>query len=350
MADGSYLRWGNALGERSALVPNPGAAAASSEAGAERTSGPSERRRCQLCWPAWTRSLPFHLLLLLLTACTTTLVGAQIAANYARQRPLFDLALTLSWPADWLRHPALLLKAALAGLPFSLTLLAILLAHELGHYMACRHYGIRATYPYFLPAPTLIGTLGAFIRIRSPLTSRRQLFDVGVAGPLAGFAAALPALVWGTLGSRAAAVGVPANTITLGRPLALALITRWLRPDLQGREVLLSPVGCAAWVGLFATALNLLPMGQLDGGHILYACWGDRHRAISRSAFAALLPLGIFCWAGWIVWGVVLLIIGLRHPSFAAASPPLDRGRKCLAALAAVVLILSFTPTPFTVH
>ena len=302
-------------------------------------------------WPLepsrrWYNSLAFHIALFVLTILTTLIVGAHIEINYARNLPVFDWEPSLSYFRELWRHPLLLVL----GAPFSVTLLSILLAHELGHYLTCRHYGIRATYPYFIPAPTLIGTLGAFIRIKSPILTRRELFDVGISGPLAGFVIAMPALALAILFSRAASVVSTPDSITLGSPLALTLLTKLLRPDVSPGGIILHPVGCAAWVGLFATALNLLPVGQLDGGHILYAVLGDKYRNISRGFFLVLLPLGIFCWYGWLAWGAILFFIGLRHPTVVEPEETLGRSRKILAIVAALILTLTFIPTPFSIQ
>lgn len=300
---------------------------------------PPRRRR-------WFTALPFHLLLFFLTALTTLIVGAHIALNYARGLPTFDWEISRAFFSELFRHPSLLAL----GVPFSFTLLGILLAHEFGHYFTCRYYGIDVTYPYFIPAPTLIGTLGAFIRIKSPIVTRRALFDVGISGPLMGFAVAVPALALAVLHSKTAAPTMAPDTITLGSPLTLILLTRLLRPEMGPAGLALHPVGSAAWVGLFATALNLLPAGQLDGGHILYAVLGERHRTVSRGLFLALVPMGVFCWAGWMVWAAILLALGLRHPVVMLPSEPLDNGRRFLALAAALVFALTFIPTPFSVH
>jgi membrane-associated protease RseP (regulator of RpoE activity) len=266
--------------------------------------------------------------------------------NYQRNYPAFDWDFSRAFFTDFLHHPSLLML----GMPFSFTLLSILLAHELGHYFTCRHYGIRATYPYFIPAPTLIGTLGAFIRIKTPITTRRALFDVGISGPLAGAIIAIPALAMAILNSKVVApVSLP-DTIALGNSLIVILVGKILRSGVNPASILLHPIGCAAWVGLFATALNLLPIGQLDGGHILYAVLGERHRTVSRGLFLVLVPLGIFCWAGWMVWAAMLLVLGLRHPAVMTPSQPLDKVRKALALVATVIFLLTFVPTPFTVR
>jgi len=294
----------------------------------------------------WLNSPAFHGLLFFLTFVSTLIVGAHIALNYQRHFPAFDWDVSRAFFAGLLHNPALLKL----GIPFSLTLLSILLAHEMGHYVTCRYYGIRASYPYFIPAPTLIGTMGAFIRIKSPITTRRALFDVGISGPLAGFIVAIPALIVATLKCQPVVrVNLP-DTISLGSPLAITLLGKILRPGLNPASISLQPIGCAAWVGLFATALNLLPAGQLDGGHILYAVLGERHRTVSWGLFAALVPLGVFCWAGWMVWAVLLLIVGLRHPVVMIPSQALDKSRKSLALLAVLLFLLTFVPTPFAVR
>jgi len=294
----------------------------------------------------WYNSLSFHIVLFLLTVFTTLIVGTHIALNYAQRVPAFDWDVSLGYFGELWRHPGLLIL----GAPFSATLLCILLAHELGHYFACRYYRIRVTYPYFIPAPTLIGTLGAFIRIKSPIVNRRELFDVGISGPIAGFVLAIPAMILAIFLTKG---GMPATTpdsISPGTPLAIILLTHLFRSGINPSTIILHPVGCAAWVGLFATALNLLPVGQLDGGHILYAVLGDKCRNISRGFILVLLPLGYFCWYGWIAWAVVLFFLGLRHPMLIEPTEPLGRKRKILAFVAALILALTFLPAPFKIQ
>jgi membrane-associated protease RseP (regulator of RpoE activity) len=309
--------------------------------------GVTRRLRWRPAWrlrlPAWTRSLPFHLLLFLLTALTTVTVGAGIAQNYARHLPSFNLDISFALLRVAFRHPQILAS----GVPFSAALLGILLAHEMGHYLACRFYGLRVTYPYFIPAPTLIGTMGAFIKIRSPIFNRRMLFDIAVAGPLAGFILAAPLLAYSVLDSHAGAGSAMPDAIMPGVPLLQGMLVHMLRPGVIPSQLALSPVGSAAWVGLFATALNLLPMSQLDGGHILYAIFGKHHRYLSRGFWLALLPLGYFSWPGWFVWAVIIVAIGLGHPPVMMPTDRLGRGRQALAFLAGVIFVLSFMPTPF---
>lgn len=293
--------------------------------------------------PRSRRSLLVAVALFIVTAVSTLAAGAQFAAAYAAsQNPALD-----RFFADYFR-PFTEPRLFLSGLPFALTLMGILLAHELGHFFACRHYHINATYPCFIPAPTLIGTLGAFIRIRSPIFNRRALFDMALAGPLVGFLIAVPALAAAILFSKT----IPASdgsSLLFGQPLIERLLEFVLRPGIPHAQLLLNPLGRAAWVGLFATALNLLPSGQLDGGHILYAVWSDRHRRISFAVALLLVPLAIRFWAGWLVWAVLLVAIGFRHPPLIDRGEPLDRSRRILAGVAVAIFVLSFMPAPFVV-
>ena len=296
---------------------------------------PSGRRSSGQRW--W-----LHGLLLLLTALTTTIVGSRLASNFEANRPAFVIDEDFGFFIAIWESPALLL----AGLPFSLTLLTILLAHELGHFWACRFHRIDASLPYFLPAPTLIGTFGAFIRIRTPIFSRRELFDVGVAGPLAGFAFLVPALGVGLAYSKVVPGIAEQGDLVFGSPLLLWLASNLIFPGVAGADLYLHPVARAAWVGLLATALNLLPIGQLDGGHILYAFFGKRHRRLSQVFAIALAAVGvIFGWLGWILWAGFFLWTGLRHPPIVDESP-VGPERVRVAALALVILALSFTPVP----
>lgn len=295
--------------------------------------------------PPRRQRLWLHVLLFALTALTTLVVGAQLAFNYSHNQPAFDLEHNLNpFSVVW-GHPELLLT----GFPFSLTLLGILLAHEMGHYLTCRYYGIAASYPYFIPAPTIIGTMGAFIRIRQPIVSRRALFDIGISGPLVGFLVAVPVLVFGVAVSRVVPVMHYAGTVTFGNPLLIQLLEKLFHPGITDQNIYLHPVARAAWVGLFATALNLLPIGQLDGGHILYALIGEKHRSLSRFFVLSLLPLGYLFWYGWVMWATLLFFLGMRHPVIFDPQP-LDRGRRWLGLLALLVFILCFTPSPFTAN
>lgn len=245
------------------------------------------------------------------------------------------------------------------GFSFSLPALAILLCHELGHYLACRAYRLPATPPFFLPAPFGVGTLGAFIRIKAPIRTKRELFDVGVWGPLAGFVALVPFLLVGVARSTpvplpsppiegaGAALGGAAGLLLLpGDSLAMSLATAWFHGPLPDGWVLdLHPFALAAWFGLFATALNLLPLGQLDGGHLLYAATGLLQRRLALPLWLALAVAG-FTWAGWWLWCVIVLLMGLYHPPVRDEAEPLGGGRRALAWVALAILLLSFMPVP----
>ena len=291
------------------------------------------------------RSLAIAILLFLLTLVSTLAVGARYASSYAfGQSPDFEAL--ISTYTSLLAHPQLLL----AGVPFAFTLIGILLAHELGHFFACRYYGISASYPYFIPAPTLIGTLGAFIRIRSPIYNRKALFDVGLAGPVVGFLFAVPALAIAILYSRVVPASDAHSSIVFGQPLVMRLLVALLRPGVRSGDLLLHPVGRAAWVGLFATALNLLPSGQLDGGHILYSVASKYHRKITIAVALLLIPLGLILWSGWILWSVLLLVIGFRHPPLLNRWEKLDRARLVWAGVAVLMFVVCFIPMPVMVR
>jgi membrane-associated protease RseP (regulator of RpoE activity) len=291
-----------------------------------------------------------HILLLLVTFFTTLVVGARLEWNFQHGLPPFLLNDRI-FPFLW----ALQGRNLLLGIPFSLTLMSILLAHEMGHYLYCLKYRVSATLPFFIPFPTLIGTLGAFIRIRSPLRSRAILFDIGIAGPIAGFAVALPVLLFSLGHSHVAPFGVALPRIQLGYPLIFRLAQKalaFLEPGNPSVSVPLShlylnPVAIAAWVGMFATSLNLLPGGQLDGGHIVFAVSPRAHRTISRVTILALIPLALFFWVGWIVWAVLLRLSGTRHPSVDEWID-ITPARRAVAVLALVILVLTFTYLPLS--
>jgi len=253
--------------------------------------------------------------------------------------------------ADPFADPAALLE----GLPFSAALLLILLAHEFSHYITSHRHGVRASLPMFIPAPTLAGTFGAVIRIESPIPDRRSLLEIGIAGPLAGFLVALPLAVAGlklshVVGTSAfAAAGADeALGLGLGNSLLFALLERLVLGPLPDQaSLVLHPMAFAAWMGFFVTAINLLPVGQLDGGHVLYALAGQRQEGISRLVVLLMAPLG-FLWWGWFLWGGVLLLLGLRHPPVLAEGPPLGMRERVLGVIAALLLVLTITPSPFT--
>jgi membrane-associated protease RseP (regulator of RpoE activity) len=271
----------------------------------------------------------FHFLLFLLTLATTTFFGG---FGLFSDRPIVGAA---SDPAVWR-----------AGLAFSIPLLLILGIHELGHTIACRHYGLPATLPYFIPAPVGIGTFGAVISIRAAITSKKTLLDVGAAGPLAGFLAALPVLWWGVSTSHPTTVRPQGEFFEFGEPLLFRWAEHALVPATRhGADLALSPPGFAAWFGLLVTALNLLPLAQLDGGHILYAAIGKLQRPVGFVLFAALLALSVL-WPGWLVWAVIVLVMGIAHPPTEDPSEKLDPKRKFLALVCLAVFLICFTPVP----
>ena len=282
-----------------------------------------------------------HGLMLLATLFTTTLVGAHMQYNFSRNLPFFDVDRVFEIFSLGLTS----FPMFLAGLPFSLTLLTILMAHELGHYLACVYYRVDASLPYFLPAPTpFTGTLGAFIRIRSPIYSKRVLFDIGIAGPLAGFVFLLPALGVGLAFSKIIPGINHQGSVQLGVPALQWLLQKGIFPGVPAADIYLHPVARAAWVGMFATALNLLPVGQLDGGHIIYALLGRSHKWITQIFLVALLPMGKF-WNGWWFWAFLLFFLARKHPPVYDQSVVSD-SRIRLGVVALVVFLLCFSIAP----
>ena len=289
------------------------------------------------------RSLIFSGCLFFLTLLTCLLAGTQFAVAYAHNQAFSQDAFVQTFSLIF-RHPATLLM----GLPFSLALMTILMAHELGHYFACRRHHIRASYPFFIPAPNLIGTFGAFILIRSPIRSVRALFDVGASGPIVGFIAAIPFLAYGIVNAKMVpSVAVDGSSeVIFGTPIILRLMIAVFQPNAHAADLLLHPVARAAWVGLFATALNLLPVGQLDGGHIVRSVSPRWHRLISLLLPIVLVPLGFFQWKGWLVWAAILF--GLRFIRMAPIydPEPLDPDRRFGAVVTLIIFMLCFMPSP----
>jgi len=243
------------------------------------------------------------------------------------------------------------------GFPFAITVMTILLSHELGHYFLARLHGVDVTLPFFIPAPPLlVGTFGAFIRMRSLPPDRRALFDIGAAGPWAGFVVAVPAVIIGLMLSEVRPLQASEGGLILGDSLLFAWLTRLvLGVSSQDVTIMLHPVALAGWFGFFVTCLNLLPAGQLDGGHVAYAVFGRNHRWVSRGVLMFLLLLGgaaLFGsggWPGWLFWGFMLLVLGVDHPRPNDPVTPLDRRRVIAAALTLIILILTFMPEPFSV-
>src|ERR1051326_4856817 len=293
-----------------------------------------------------------HAVLLVATIFTTLCMGAAMQDSFNRNLGLFAEEY---WPVRWAVQDWHRLAL---GIPYALCLLGILLAHELGHYVFCVLRRVFATLPFFIPSPLLIGTFGAFIRIRSPIRSRADLFDIGIAGPIAGFVVAVPVLIFGLLVSKpltgdAAVNAANGNSLVVGLPLIFHLV-HWAARAMGSSQLpvaalYLHPAAMAAWVGMFATSLNLLPGGQLDGGHIIFAVNPRMHRPVSFVSIVVLLVMSWFFWVGWLLWAVVLRFTGARHPDV-PLFPPLDGKRRVLAFVAMVMLALTLTPSPFNDH
>lgn len=294
-----------------------------------------------------------HVLLLLATCFTTLVMGARMQYNFDHGLPALSIEddAVPYFPASWaFSHPSRLL----GGVPFMATLMLFFLAHEMGHYLYCRHYGVYATLPFFIPMPTPIGTMGAVILIRSRIRSRTALFDIGIAGPIAGFVVALAVLLISLAWSKPLHAGMGAAEYELGYPLIFQLLHQWLAAlgALHGaaalplNRVLLHPMAIAAWVGMFATSLNLLPGGQLDGGHIIFSIAPRVHKLVSRLTILILLPMAYYLWTGWLVWAILLQISSFRHPQV-AEFPSISESRAWLAVFALLMLILTFSPAPF---
>ena len=290
------------------------------------------------------RSLLLAFFLFLLTLCTCLVAGTHFAYTFANHEAVSWKTFSDSFELLYC-HPASLL----AGFPFALTLMTILLAHELGHFFACRYHHIRTSYPFFIPFPSLIGTFGAFILIRSPIRTRRALFDVGASGPFVGFIFAIPALLYGVVHAQVVpglADPTKADAI-FGVPLIVRLFSALIQPGVAAKNLLLHPIGRAAWVGLFATSLNLLPAGQLDGGHILRSISSRLHGASSLALPAFLAALGFLGhWQGWYFWAAMLFVIGFFRVPGVYDSAPVDPTRRFGAFLALLIFLLTFMPSP----
>jgi hypothetical protein len=298
-----------------------------------------------------------HVLLGLITLATTTAAG-----SYFVGRNPFDMAFLPAGPFGVPFPTRVLFGELLPGLLFSVPLLGVLLGHELGHYGVARRHGMDVSPPYFIPAPhwlNVIGTFGAFIRLRSIVVNRIVLFDVGVAGPVASFLLSLPLAAWGLTLSRPLPeliAGEPARytvlfggqPIWLGDSILFSLLDRIFAGE--GGFLVLHPFAFAGWLGLFVTALNLIPLAQLDGGHILYALYGERQRYAGMLFVVILLVLGYFWW-GWWMWAAIILVLSrgvIRHPPVFDPAVPLTHRRKLLGLAAIIVFILTFAPVPLS--
>ena len=287
--------------------------------------------------PAWRR-FGIPLLLAVVTLCSTTAVGMRYmhnfrlgAAPYSTDADILPYGWVLANLRDWT-----------TGLPFSLTLIGILLAHEFGHYFACRYFKVRATLPWLLPAPSLSGTFGAVIRLRSAIRTRAALIVIGASGPIAGFVVAIFTVMGGISLSHYG----PAPIMKVEPTALIAAIHALMHPHADLSHIIPHPVLTASWIGVLITALNLIPAGQLDGGHIVYSVSPEAHRLCSRVVVAALLILGIFFWAGWIVWAIVLLTPAMRHPRIPDPTP-LTRAQLVLVPLCAILFLFCLSYAPF---
>jgi len=312
-----------------------------------------------------TREWIKHSALFLLTFITTTFAGIVFEAQqsnvtepttsgwlgYVLYIPDYYRRLVADLFGQAISNPALLKS----GLTFSTALLTILLAHEMGHYLACRYYDVRATLPFFIPAPPLFlaGTFGAFIRMKSPIPSRRALFDIGLAGPLAGFVALLPVAVAGLLTLQNGKPPGEGGVIIFNDPLLFQLIAKLTGANLV--DALSNPFYMAAWIGLLVTSLNLMPVGQLDGGHGTFAVFGHRaHKIIGRLAFVTVAVTSVlgFLWhgspSGFLYTVLLGVMLKVRHPA-PEEMEPLGRGRTIVAIVTLIVFVLSFVPFPITI-
>ncbi len=274
-------------------------------------------------------SIAVNILLFLLTVISTTAAGAL-------QQGVSLAALFKDW------------TLITRGIPFSFTLLAILIAHEMSHYFVSRYHGVRVTLPFFIPAPSVIGTFGAFIRIKSPMEDRRALLDIGLSGPLGGAVVAIPVLYIGLKMSTIQIMLKPTG-VELGSSILLDQMVRFTLGKLPDYyQVVLHPVAFAGWIGLLVTSLNLIPIGQLDGGHIAYAILGEKSKKLAIGCFIALIILGLVGWSGWFIWAGLLYVMGWQHPPPLNPAIPLDTKRKWLGVLALLLFVVTFTPTPFS--
>lgn len=266
-----------------------------------------------------------HVVLFVLTFFTTLLAGAFLNGIIPWEQP----------------------EKIYLGLPFSLTLLLILLTHEFSHYFMSRRHHVSATLPYFIPAPSIIGTFGAIIKMKPPIPDRRSLIDIGASGPIGGFIIAVIATVAGLHLSAVKPSGEIREGIYFGSSILFSFLSDIvLKVDPDKYDIILHPVAFAGWIGLLVTSLNLLPVGQLDGGHISYALFGEKHAIIAKITIPVLVVLGIAFWPGWLIWAVLMIIMGYKHPPVVYPYIELDRKRRMIGWVSFIIFILTFTPMP----
>ncbi|MCB1195500.1 site-2 protease family protein [bacterium] len=281
--------------------------------------------------PPQREKYTLHLILFVITLFTTTLAGATMSGQLPRQPNFLHLL-----------SPHFFFK----GLSFSIPLMIILLTHEMGHYIASRIHRVSATLPYFIPAPTFIGTFGAFIKMKSPILDKKALMDIGAAGPIAGFILSIPCVIIGLQLSRI----VPdsgLHSVRIGTSLLIEFLAFLFgKTPPQGFDIVIHPIGFAGWIGLFVTSLNLIPIGQLDGGHIAYAMLGKKYERMSTVIIFTLLGLSFF-WKGWLVWAIIIIFMGKKHPPAINSRSPLDTRRNWLGIVMLIIFIITFIPVPF---
>lgn len=245
-----------------------------------------------------------------------------------------------------------LIETFISGLPYSCTLMLILATHEFGHYFAARSFGVNATLPYFIPFPSLIGTLGAVIKTRTPIPGRRALFYIGAMGPLPGFIVSLAAVSAGIYMSTVRPVipAEPGSYLMFGDSFLFRGLIRLFHGNIAaGSDLFLHPVAFAGWIGFLLTSLNLMPVGQLDGGHILHALIGNRQRYAGWIFLAALAALS-FYWPGWIVWVIIILfVVMVGHPEIHGDAGELSPAEKVTGWICMLILVLTFIPVPVTI-
>ncbi len=290
------------------------------------------------------KNIWINILLFIVTVFSTFFVGISLSINYLYTDTLSqDTQIPVT--VEMVMDP----QVITLSLIYVVVLLGILLGHEFGHFLTCRYYRIDATLPYFIPAPTLIGTLGAFIKIKSPITRKKQLFDIGVSGPLTGFILAVPALAYGLSLSKAVPPSFQEGefVFVFGEPLILKLFGALIFKDVPSDySVFLHPVAFAGWVGILVTSFNLFPVGQLDGGHVSFALLGEKSRQFGKFILVVFAIMGFLFWIGWFVWAFLLTFLGLKHPRIIDDVVPLSPRRKFVGYLIILIFILSFIPAP----